>query len=149
MPPSNLRGLPRHVAQPSRRPKTRFSPLKNGLCRWRLPLPMPRPKNCPAEVVPLVLDGVPSLPPAVIYAAGILEPPPVVLLTIRGRDRAPIALLEVPGMGPFMFAATVSARGLGVPLLMNRPVMPDAWMSAPDPAFLPIQSGGGNAARMV
>ena len=104
---------------------------------------------CPAEVVPLVLDGVPSLPPAVIYAAGILEPPPVVLLTIRGRDRAPIALLEVPGMGPFMFAATVSARGLGVPLLMNRPVMPDAWMSAPDPAFLPIQSGGGNAARMV
>lgn len=30
---------------------------------------------CPAKVVPLVLDGVPSLPSAVIYAAGIMEPP--------------------------------------------------------------------------
>ncbi len=80
-------------------------------------------------------EVMPGLAPELLYRRGILEPPPVDLLTIRGRDRAPIALLEVPGMG--------------VPLLMNRPVMPDAWMSAPDPAFLPIQSGGGNAARMV
>ena len=94
-------------------------------------------------------EVMPGLTPELLYRRCILEPPPVDLLTIRGRDRAPIVLLEVPGMGPFMCAATVSARGLGVPLLMNRPVMPDAWMSAPDPAFLPIQSGGGNAARMV
>ena len=136
MPPSNLRGLPRHVAQPSRRPKTRFSPLKNGLCRWRLPLPMPRPKNCPAEVVPLVLDGVPSLPPAVIYAAGIMEPPPRDLLTVKGWGGVPMARIEVPHFGPCMAAMALGAGPLGVLMLMHRPPDDEA-ATIPHPAFLP------------
>ena len=41
-------------------------------------------------------EVMPGLAPELLYRHGILEPPPVDLLTIRGRDRAPIALLEMP-----------------------------------------------------
>ena len=92
---------------------------------------MPRPKNCPAEVVPLVLDGVPSraralvshetLEPAVIYAAGIMEPPPRDLLTVKGWGGVPMARIEVPHFGPCMAAMALGAGPLGVLMLMHRP----------------------------
>ena len=41
-------------------------------------------------------EVMPGLAPELLYRHGILEPPPVDLLTIRGCDRAPIALFEMP-----------------------------------------------------
>ena len=91
---------------------------------------------CPAEVVPLVLDGVPSLPPAVIYAAGIMEPPPRDLLTVKGWGGVPMARIEVPHFGPCMAAMALGAGPLGVLMLMHRPPDDEA-ATIPHPAFLP------------
>ena len=79
---------------------------------------------CPAEVVPLVLDGVPSLPPEAIYAAGIMEPPPRDLLTVKGWGGVPMARIEVPAAGPFMGAMALGAGPLGVLIVMPRPLDP-------------------------
>ena len=66
---------------------------------------------------------LPHLPPELVYARGILEPPPADMLTVRGRGSAPVARIEVPRMGGFMYATAVSPRGFNVPLVMPRPAL--------------------------
>jgi hypothetical protein len=56
-------------------------------------------------------ETIPGLSPELVYRRGILEPPPSDLLTVRGRDHAPIARVEVPRMGGFWCATAVSPWG--------------------------------------
>ena len=113
------------------------------------PEPMPAPsqsefrkqyarvaENSPAEEGSLVRAGVPGMLPETVYAAGILEPPLRDMLTIRGRGNQPMALLEVPALGPFMGVQALGAGPLGVLMLMDRP-LDDDQLLMPHPAFMP------------
>ena len=81
-------------------------------------------------------EELPSLSPAVVYAAGIMEPPPRDLLTVKGWGGVPMARIEVPAAGPFMGAMALGAGPLGVLMLMPRPPDDEA-ATIPHPAFLP------------
>jgi len=81
------------------------------------------------------LGAVPDLAPAAIYPGPVLEPPPIHMLLIGPRDR-PLAMIEAPGMGPFMGARAITPRGLGPWLLLARPP-DDPPPLVPHPAFLP------------
>ena len=98
------------------------------------PEAMPEPLADPPLPEPLMA----GMPPAEIYPGAVLEPPPEMLLTVRGRDRVPIAIIEVPAMGPFMGARAVTPAGPGPWLLLMRPDDPPI----PHLAFINSTRGG-------
>jgi hypothetical protein len=114
-----------------------------------MPVMTPEPDLEPPPIVSTVLtaepladvealpETTPGLPPELVYGQGILEPPPADMLTVRGRGSAPVARIEVPGMGGFMCATAVSPWGFDVPLVMARPTLADAWMSSTAAPVLP------------
>ena len=99
------------------------------------PTPPPPPEPDPPDVEPVpvdILDDAPGLLPGQLYRGPVIEIPPSDLLMVRGRDRVPIAIIEVPAMGPFMGARAVTPAGLGPWLLLRRPDDPPI----PHPAFI-------------
>ena len=68
-----------------------------------------------------------GMPPAEIYPGAVLEPPPEMLLTVRGWGGAPMAQIEVPAFGPYMAASVLGAGPLGVLLLLDRPDPPPGF----------------------
>lgn len=61
------------------------------------------------------------------------------MLVVKGAAARPIALIEVPRMGPFMGARAITSRGLGPWLLLARPadgrpvVVPGLLLTRPPP----------------
>jgi hypothetical protein len=104
--------------------------------------PMPVMTAEPLADVEALPETMPGLPPELVYGPGILEPPPADMLTVRGRGGAPVARIEVPGMGGFMCATAVSPWGFNVPLVMARPALADAWMSSTATPFLATYGSG-------
>ncbi len=98
--------------------------------------PPPTPRACnpvpPAPGEPSHLGRIYDPEPGLIYRGPVIEIPPSDLLVVRGRDRVPIAVIEVPAMGPFMGARAFTPAGLGPWLMLRRPDDPPI----PHPAFI-------------
>ena len=116
----------------------RLGPL--AWCRLDQP---PADPPAEADLVPVVPDCVPGLPPEMIRRPPPPVPPPpdllltpADLLTVRGPGRQPIAYIEVPRRGPVMGARAMAPAGLGPWLLLARPPDPDDDAVVPHPAFL-------------
>lgn len=116
-----------------------------GPLAWCRPDQPPADPPAEAELVPVVPDSVPGLPPDTLRRPPPPMPPPLdlllppaELLTVRGYGDQPIALIEAPRQGPIIGARAVTARGLGLWLLLARPPDPDDGMVM-HPAFLPHQ----------
>jgi hypothetical protein len=106
---------------------------------WMAPQPVAPPAAPP---MPVESEPMPGLDPAMVYRRGVLELPPATLLTVRGHNREPVALIEVPDIGGFMCASVVTPRGLGVPLVMRQAEPADGAMP-PGGAFWPAARGAG------
>jgi hypothetical protein len=72
-----------------------------------------------------------QIEPVRVYPGGVLEPPPVDMVAVRGAGGRRVALVEVPGMGAFAGAQAVTQAGLGALLLLRRPEAPDPvpWLA--------------------
>lgn len=89
--------------------------------------------------------------PARVYPVGVLEPPPVDMVAVRGAGGRRVALVEVPGMGPFAGAQAVIQGGLGPWRLLRRPEapMPAPWLAAAMLAHPPGRHPGRRAGGEV
>ena len=118
----------------------RLGPL--AWCRLDQP---PADPPAEADLVPVVPDCVPGLPPEMIRRPPPPVPPPIEmmmppaeLLTVRGRGRQPIVSIEAPRHGPIMGAQLVTLAAPGPWLLLARPPDPDDDLVVPHPAFLAV-----------
>lgn len=87
------------------------------------------------ELVETMTEPVTTRPalvePAKAYAVGVLEPPPVDMVTVQDAAGRRLALVEVPAMGPFAAAQTVTPVGMGPLLLLRHPAepVPVPWLA--------------------